>query len=314
VGIDPPVLSESRGAPRRAQRRRRRRLAALGGLLVAAAAVLVVVLGDSGAASRSSRHAALAPAEPAVRSESPTRAELAPEGAAGATIRRLVRLGLPVYCGGSHGNEVAFTFDDGPGTYTYLALRKLTRAHERATFFVVGRNIAPYPGYLRRELQVAAIGDHTYTHPELTALSPDMVTWQLQATRQAIEAHTGVRVDLFRPPYELHDATVDRIARRLGLLEILWDVDSQDSLGANYAGIIRNVEAGLRPGAIILMHENRGQTIRALTTLLPELRRRRLRSVSVPELLASDPPSERQLRAGVAGCAAPGRIRPGLGG
>ena len=49
----------------------------------------------------------------------------------------------------------------------------------------------------------------------------------------------------------------------------MWTQDSQDSLGANYAGIIRNVEAALRPGAIILMHENRGQTIRALTTLLP---------------------------------------------
>ena len=74
-----------------------------------------------------------------------------------------------------------------------------------------------------------------------------------------------------------------------------------DSLGANYAQITRNVEAGLRPGAIIEMHENRGQTIRALTTLLPALHNRHLRSVSVPHLLASDPPSVQQVRAGLAG-------------
>jgi peptidoglycan/xylan/chitin deacetylase (PgdA/CDA1 family) len=119
-------------------------------------------------------------------------------------------------------------------------------------------------------------------------------------------------VQLFRPPYGAHNATVDAIARRLGLLEILWNVDSADSLGANYAGIIRNVEAGMRPGAIILMHENRGQTIRALTTILPELRRRGLRSVSLPELLASDPPSRAQLKAGTGGCG--GTLLHGSGG
>jgi peptidoglycan/xylan/chitin deacetylase (PgdA/CDA1 family) len=82
-------------------------------------------------------------------------------------------------------------------------------------------------------------------------------------------------------------------------------VDSRDSLGANWAGIIRNVDAGLRPGAIILMHENRGQTIRALTTLLPVLHRRHLRSVSLPELFATDPPSVAQVRHGEQGCGIP---------
>jgi hypothetical protein len=50
------------------------------------------------------------------------------------------------------------------------------------------------------------------------------------------------------------------------------------------------------------MHENRGQTIRALTTLLPVLRERHLRSVSLPELFATDPPSEAQVRRGLTAC------------
>jgi peptidoglycan/xylan/chitin deacetylase (PgdA/CDA1 family) len=233
--------------------------------------------------------------------------------AANAVMRRLLALGLPIYCAGPRGNEVAFTFDDGPGVYTYLALRKLAQARERATFFVVGRSMDNFPGYLPRELRVGTIGDHTYTHPELTALSPAMITWQLERTAQKIEAQTGEHVELFRPPYELHNATVDQIAHHLGLLQILWDVDSQDSLRGNYANIIANVEAGLQPGAIILMHENHGQTIRALTTLLPELRRRHLRSVTIPELLASDPPSAAQVRRGVDGCGAAGRATPGSG-
>ena len=237
-----------------------------------------------------------------------------PPPSGSATIGRLIQLGLPIYCAGPRGNAVSFTFDDGPGPYTALALRRLARARERATFFVVGRSADKFPGYLPRELKVAAIGDHTYTHPQLTALSPSMVTWQLEHTAKKITAESGQHVELFRPPYGLHNAVVDGIARHLGLLEILWDVDSADSLGANYAQIIRTVEAGLRPGAIILMHENHGQTMRALDTLLPELHRRHLQSVSVPELLAMDPPSVSQIRKGQAGCGVSSSVaRPGTG-
>jgi peptidoglycan/xylan/chitin deacetylase (PgdA/CDA1 family) len=229
-----------------------------------------------------------------------------------AVVERLADLGLPVYCGGTRGRAVAFTFDDGPGPYTHLALRKLRAADERATFFAVGRSIDRFPGYLLRELALGSVGDHTYTHPLLTFLPEAAIVSQIAGTARRIQSESGARVDLFRPPYGAHNATVDRVARRFGLLEILWNVDSADSLGANYAGIIHNVEAGLHPGAIILMHENRGQTIRALTTLLPVLHRRHLRSVSVPELLASDPPSARQLRMGRAGC--PRRLIRGSGG
>jgi peptidoglycan/xylan/chitin deacetylase (PgdA/CDA1 family) len=226
-------------------------------------------------------------------------------------IARLAALGLPVYCGARRGKEIAFTFDDGPGVYTYLALNKLRQARERATFFVVGRSIVNFPGYLRRELKVAALGDHTYTHPDLLGLSPAEVTMQLQRAARLITVQSGQPVDLWRPPYGASDASIGRIARRLGLLETLWSVDSRDSLGANWLRIIKIVEAGLRPGAIVLMHENRGQTIRALTTLLPYLQRHHLRSVSLAELLASDPPSVAQLRRGWSGCGE--RTPPGGG-
>jgi peptidoglycan/xylan/chitin deacetylase (PgdA/CDA1 family) len=229
------------------------------------------------------------------------------ETAGDANIRRLIPLGLPVYCGGPHGNEVAFTFDDGPGVYTHFAVKKLTEAHERATFFVVGRSMDGWPGWLPKELNLGAIGDHTYTHPLLTALSPAAITSEIERTRQRIEATIGEPIYLFRPPYGARGPSVDDIARQLALLEVMWSVDSRDSLGADWLGIIHNVEAGLYPGAIILMHENRGQTIRALTTLLPELKRRHLRSVSLPELFATDPPSVAQVRAGGAGCAGPAR-------
>lgn len=220
-----------------------------------------------------------------------------------AVVNRLAKYGLPVYCAGPHGNAVAFTFDDGPGPYTYLALRKLRQARERATFFVVGRSIDSFPHWVPKEMRLAAIGDHSYTHPVLSSLPQATVTSELSRTIDRIKTDTGgLRVGLFRPPYGARNAMVDSVAKSLGLLEIVWTVDSADSLGANYAGITQNVEAGMHPGSIILMHENRGQTIRALTALLPELHRRHMRSVTVPELLAEDPPSLAQLKAGPAGC------------
>jgi peptidoglycan/xylan/chitin deacetylase (PgdA/CDA1 family) len=223
--------------------------------------------------------------------------------AADAAVARLLRSGRPVYCGGRRGRYAALTFDDGPGVYTGLAMRVLRRFHVPATFFLVGRVIPPYRQWPRREARANALGDHTFTHPLLTALTAAGVRGEIASARLAIERASGAPVRLFRPPYGGRNATVDATARALGLVEIMWNVDSGDSLGANYAQIVRNVRAGLQPGSIILMHENRGQTIRALRYyILPALRRSHLRLVTVPELLALDPPTSRQLAEGSRGC------------
>jgi peptidoglycan/xylan/chitin deacetylase (PgdA/CDA1 family) len=229
-----------------------------------------------------------------------------PSGAAETPqVRRLIALGRPIYCAGPRGDEVALTFDDGPGPYTRLMLAKLHKHHVPATFFVVGRNIDLVPGATRREREQGAVGDHTYTHPLLTGLAPSEAEAEIVRTHDALERSTGGPVFLFRPPYGGRNATIDGIARAHGLLEIMWTVDSQDSLGANYAQIESNVIAGLRPGAIILMHENHGQTIRAMLAIFAALSRKRLRPVTIPELLTDDPPSTAQVRAGGAGCALP---------
>ena len=69
--------------------------------------------------------------------------------------------------------------------------------------------------------------------------------------------------------------------------------------------------AGLHPGAIILMHENRGQTVRALIAIFAALQRKHLRAVSVPQLLSDDPPSLAQVRAGGGACGVHGSLGGG---
>src|SRR5205085_2096225 len=128
-----------------------------------------------------------------------------------------------------------------------------------------------------------------------------------RGTQEALTRSTGGPVFLFRPPYGARDPAIDSIVRAHGLLQILWTVDSADSLGANYAQIEHNVIGGLRGGAIILMHENHGQTVRALPNIFGALRAKHLRAVSVPQLLTDDPPSVAQVLGGGAACGIHGR-------
>lgn len=228
-----------------------------------------------------------------------------------AAVRRLIFYRLPLYCGGTRKRMVALTFDDGPGVYTHYAINKLREAHLRATFFLVGKEIVAWRGLAQREKPVAAFGDHTMTHPFLPALPYSEAVEEIAADQRLIERTVDEPVLLFRPPYEGHTPAIDAAVKRLGMVEVLWNVDSADSLGANYRGIERNVIAGLSPGSIVLMHENRGQTIRALDMIFAAVHQRHLQAVTVPQLIEQDPPSLAQLRNGYHGC--PVKLRNGNG-
>lgn len=272
-------------------------------------AILLLAVAAAGCGSGHARHRAGARRGPAWARDAGT--DTAPGRArpgTDAAVAAFARRARPVYCGGRERRLVALTFDDGPGPYTGMALRELRRAGARATFFLVGRSIQRFPQWPRRERRLGAIGEHTLTHPYLPGLAPGAARHEIAGGQAAAAAAAGVRVRLFRPPYGAHTPAIDRLVARLGMVEVLWDVDSTDSRVAppsNYATIASTVRHGIRPGSIVLFHENRGQTIRALRTILPMLSRRRLRAVTVPQLLRDDPPSRIMLARGWAGCDAP---------
>jgi len=292
-------LKARRAARARALRRRRRAMT-LAAFLVALglAALLGSVVSRRSAgrtAVRATPPSVTVALGPAVARDSRLEAQLA-------AVERLAAYGLPLFCGGRSKRMVALTFDDGPGPYTRLAIAKLRKHHLRATFFLVGKQIRAFPGLARLEKPVGAVGDHTMTHPFLPALPRAEMVQQIAGAKALIEHAAAQPVVLFRPPYEGRTPAIEHEVRALGMLDVLWNVDSGDSLGANYAGTEHDVIAGLHPGSIILMHENRGQTIRALLTIFAALARDHLRAVTVPELVAEDPPSLAQLHAGGRGC------------
>jgi len=212
------------------------------------------------------------------------------------SLATLAERGLAVYCGGGRGPYVALTFDDGPGRYTGRVLAILRRAHARATFFVVGDRVRYWPGLARAELVLGAVGNHTWDHARLPGLGARETWRELAWTQSAVVSATGARPLLFRPPYEAPSKASRHVARALGLTVVLWSVDSGDSLtGATASSVARTAIAGLRPGAIVLLHDIRPAGVAALPRILRAIRRRGLRAVTVPELVALDPPAHAQL-------------------
>jgi peptidoglycan/xylan/chitin deacetylase (PgdA/CDA1 family) len=191
-------------------------------------------------------------------------------------VAKLARAGVTVYCGGRQKHLVALTFDDGPSRYSRRIVGELRRFKARATFFLVGERLTYYPGTLREEASTGAIGDHTWSHSYLRTLDERGLRDQIGRTRAAEIGRTGRRVSLFRPPYGRRTRAADAYVRGLGMLQVLWDVADSG--------------AGIRPGSIVVLHDTRPETVTLLRTILRSLRTRHLRAVTVPELLANDPP------------------------
>jgi peptidoglycan/xylan/chitin deacetylase (PgdA/CDA1 family) len=214
------------------------------------------------------------------------------------TLQRLIDAGQPIYCGAGTQPLVALTFDDGPGVYTQRTIDLLRQEGMTATFFTVGKlyDEPRFQGLLKQEARLGAVGDHTWDHVPVKGMSTSELAAQIARTRRVAEADSGHRVFLFRPPLGQHDSAVDAYVRSLGMLEIMWSVDSEDSQGAGAGQIFRTVRAHLSPGDIVLLHENRGTTQDALPRILALIARRGYRTVTVPQLLSMDPPTHQQLR------------------
>lgn len=221
-------------------------------------------------------------------------------GIPGRTFARLLGSGAPVYCGAGVEPLVALTFDDGPGVLTQQTLDLLRERGMTATFFLAGKLLGEgrFEGLPTRAARLGALGDHTWDHVLTVGMSSAELEEQIARTRRAIAAESGERVVLFRPPLGRHDDRVDAYVRSLGMLTVLWSVDSGDSQGARADRIVRAVRASLSPGDIVLLHENRGTTQNALPRILDLVESRGYTTVTVPELLAQDPPTNAQLRTG----------------
>lgn len=270
--------------------RRRRAAAGLGALAVLV--LLIVAVGSTGGSGK------VHPTSARVHAAklAPSAAEQARDTAAAEqkAIDNVLSYTSAVTSGGPTGDEVALTFDDGPGPYTQRLVAELNRLKVHATFFAIGDQEQYFSEGTVAEVNSGdVVGDHTETHPMMAQLSAHEQYEQLFEQMAQVEVVGAKRPRLFRPPYGSFNATTFKQLHHLRLLMVLWSVDTNDYTLPGVSAIVQTALAGAKPGAIILMHDgggNRSETIAALPAIVAGLRRRGLHPVTVPQLLMDDPP------------------------
>jgi peptidoglycan/xylan/chitin deacetylase (PgdA/CDA1 family) len=179
--------------------------------------------------------------------------------------------------GACRNGYVALTYDDGPTAATLPSLlTALRQARARATFFNQGNRASERPDLVVAELRDGHwVGNHTITHPHLPQIGAQQAFGEVNGTQYILKGITGKRPTLFRPPFGETNDQVRADAARLGLLEVLWTVDSRDWAGATTEEIVAAADT-LQPGGIILMHDWAQASVDAVPQIVRNLRARGL--------------------------------------
>src|SRR5436309_11816507 len=185
------------------------------------------------------------------------------------------------------GPYIAMTFDDGPSATLTPKLLDILAAHYiKATFFVIGENVAEHPEIVVRAAREGhEIGNHSWSHPNLAKMSEEAVRSQLRRTDDAIKSATGVRPTLLRPPYGSITARQKRwIHDEFGYQITLWDVDPYDWKRPGPSVVCNRILKETRPGSIVLSHDIHPGTIEAMPSTFDQLQAKGFKFVTVSEL------------------------------
>ena len=172
------------------------------------------------------------------------------------------------------GTQLAFTVDDGCSTADVAALgRFCADTGMRLTFFVNGANPSWTDNAALLRPMVASgqiqLGNHTWSHPNITRISPAALADQISRNAKFLQNTYGVDGSpYFRPPYGRHNADTDRIASEHGYTTItLWSTEIGDSRPIDEAAMLANAHGALQPQQIVLAHAN----LLPISHVLPQL-------------------------------------------
>lgn len=180
--------------------------------------------------------------------------------------------------------KVAVTFDDGPNEdFTPQILDILDKYQIKATFFVVGRNVDQVPEVAQEIIARGHdIGNHSYSHPTFLEMTDDEILWEINATQDIIENHTGYRPKLYRMPfgdggrhvYELID----------NLTSTMWNTDTNDWYFETPQEIYDYTVPQLDRDMLMLMHDTSQKSVDAFDQILQTLVDQNYKFVSPDEL------------------------------
>lgn len=177
---------------------------------------------------------------------------------------------------------IALTFDDGPGPYTEKLLDCLEENNVKATFYMLGQNVEKYPDIVKRMKDLGMeLANHTYDHKDLTKLTEDQISEEINKTSSLIQDAAGELPDTLRPPGGSYNTQVQELA---GMPIVKWSIDTKDwktkSEDQTYQCVMDNAE----DGSIVLMHDIHEWSVDAAIRLIPDLLEEGYKLVTVQEL------------------------------
>lgn len=184
---------------------------------------------------------------------------------------------------------LALTFDDGPGHYTVQLLDILERYRARASFFVLGSQVAARADLLKMmRAKGHEIGNHSFNHPDLTKIPLEQAEAEISKTNALIEnVLKDYKVTVFRPPYGAYNQRIFQLAQKHGLAKVLWSIDTRDWADRDAAIVCNRAVASARPGAVILLHDIHASSVAAMPCILDKLGAKGYKFVTVSELFSN---------------------------
>lgn len=197
---------------------------------------------------------------------------------------------VPIYRVETSEKKVALSFDAAWGSDVTLKLLDILQEHDvKTTFFLVKFWMEKYPDMTKRIAEAGhEIGNHSATHPNMQNLEEKDIRKEIKDTHDKIKELTGQEANLFRPPFGAYNNTLIETLNDMGYYVIQWDVDSLDWKDLSANAIYDRVIKGVKPGSIVLFHNNGKHTAEALEPIIKELKRRDYKIVPVSELLLKE--------------------------
>ncbi len=173
--------------------------------------------------------------------------------------------------------ELWLTIDDGPTEDTPALLDLLESRGIRATFFVKGTLAEAAPDLVAEIARHGhQIGNHSQTHPSASfwCLPPGSVRREIEQCDDVLSSILGTAPTLFRAPVGMKNPFVHPVLRKRGMRLIGWSSRGFDAVKSDVAGIVRSIEAGLEPGAIVVLHQGRPWSLEAIEAVIAAARSR----------------------------------------
>ena len=204
-----------------------------------------------------------------------------------ATTVLAVKRVLPVYSVERDDPVISVSFDASwGGDKTMAILDLLDEYNAKATFFLVGIWVDKYPELVK---EIAArgheIGNHSASHAHFPQIAESKMRQELDSCSDKIEALTGVRPTLFRPPYGDYDNKVVTVTRNEGYECVQWSIDSQDWKNRGVDDLVRRATSNVQPGDIILFHNDSQFIVEALPQVLAHYQQQGFSMIPVGEIL-----------------------------